>query len=112
MPVHSRRDARKGSIRCFDPHAIETRRPLAAPARALYDWAMTRTIALLLFLTAALAPRLASAADQPAAEKRGAPVPVGEMAPDFTLEDQDGRKRTLSAERGKPVVLVFYRGHW
>jgi cytochrome oxidase Cu insertion factor (SCO1/SenC/PrrC family) len=41
------------------------------------------------------------------------PVKVGEIAPDFTLEDQDGRKVTLSDARGnKPTVLVFYRGHW
>ena len=41
------------------------------------------------------------------------PVAVGEQAPDFTLSDQNGRKRSLSAERGKrPVVLVFYRGYW
>ena len=61
---------------------------------------------------AASAPALA--ADQPAAgEKRSVPVAVGDIAPDFTLEDQDGRKHTLSAERGKrPVVLVFYRGYW
>jgi peroxiredoxin len=41
------------------------------------------------------------------------PVAVGEMAPDFSLTDQNGRKQTLSAERGKrAVVLVFYRGYW
>ena len=41
------------------------------------------------------------------------PVAVGQQAPDFTLTDQDGQKRSLSAERGKrPVVLVFYRGYW
>lgn len=73
---------------------------------------MTRTIALLIVLAAALPPRITFAADQPAAEKRAAPVAVGQMAPDFTLEDQDGRKLALSAERGKPVVLVFYRGYW
>ncbi len=41
------------------------------------------------------------------------PVQVGEMAPDFTLEDQHGRKVKLSAARGKMLtVLVFYRGYW
>ena len=46
-------------------------------------------------------------------KKRVTPVAVGEVAPDFTLEDQDGRKITLAAERGKrPIVLVFYRGYW
>jgi cytochrome oxidase Cu insertion factor (SCO1/SenC/PrrC family) len=40
-------------------------------------------------------------------------VKVGDEAPDFTLEDQDGRPVTLSTYRGKKsVVLVFYRGYW
>ena len=44
---------------------------------------------------------------------RPAPVQVGDEAPDFMLEDQQGRKVTLSKARGKqPVVLVFYRGYW
>jgi cytochrome oxidase Cu insertion factor (SCO1/SenC/PrrC family) len=44
---------------------------------------------------------------------RDKPVAAGEMAPDFTLTDHNGEKRSLSAERGKrPVVLVFYRGYW
>ncbi len=41
------------------------------------------------------------------------PVGVGDVAPDFTLEDQQGQKVKLSEARGKtPVVLVFYRGYW
>ena len=44
---------------------------------------------------------------------RNTPVGVGEVAPDFTLEDQNGQKVKLSEARGKsPVVLVFYRGYW
>lgn len=40
-------------------------------------------------------------------------VKVGEAAPDFVLEDQDGKPVQLSAYRGKKsVVLVFYRGYW
>jgi cytochrome oxidase Cu insertion factor (SCO1/SenC/PrrC family) len=35
-----------------------------------------------------------------------------ETAPDFTLNDQDGRPFTLSSLRGSRVVLVFYRGYW
>ena len=47
------------------------------------------------------------------AQPRATPVGVGDVAPDFTLTDQDGRRHTLSAERGKrAVVLIFYRGHW
>ena len=36
------------------------------------------------------------------------PLPVGFPAPDFTLPDQDGNLVTLSALRGRNVVLVFY----
>ena len=40
-------------------------------------------------------------------------VQVSMLAPDFTLEEEQGTPITLSAFRGKKaVVLVFYRGHW
>jgi len=40
-------------------------------------------------------------------------IKVGQPAPDFTLENLDGKKISLSDYRGKKnVVLVFYRGHW
>ena len=32
----------------------------------------------------------------------------GDIAPDFTLPDQDGQPVSLAALRGKPVVLYFY----
>ena len=52
----------------------------------------------------------------PAADElrpRGSPLQAGEIAPDFTLEDQHNQKVTLSSSRGKmPAVLVFYRGYW
>jgi peroxiredoxin Q/BCP len=35
---------------------------------------------------------------------------VGDPAPDFTLLGTGGKSYTLSDERGKPVVLVFYPG--
>lgn len=36
-------------------------------------------------------------------------VLVGDLAPDFTLQNQNGEEVTLSSFRGeKPVVLVFY----
>lgn len=45
--------------------------------------------------------------------QRTGPVAAGEVAPDFTLQDQNGNKVTLSDARAKnPVVLVFYRGYW
>ena len=40
-------------------------------------------------------------------------IKPGDVAPDFTLEDQDGRGVSLSDYRNKKtVVLVFYRGYW
>ena len=33
---------------------------------------------------------------------------AGELAPDFTLSDQNGRPVTLSALRGRKVILYFY----
>lgn len=78
----------------------------------------TNVIALLLTLASALsgAPGQTASAQQqppPARTARAAPLGVGETAPDFTLEDQRGRKVALSDARAKgPVVLVFYRGYW
>ena len=40
-------------------------------------------------------------------------VKVSQPAPDFTLEDSDGKAISLSDFRAKKsVVLVFYRGYW
>jgi cytochrome oxidase Cu insertion factor (SCO1/SenC/PrrC family) len=40
-------------------------------------------------------------------------VKAGQAAPDFTLENFDGKPISLSDFRAKKnVVLVFYRGHW
>jgi cytochrome oxidase Cu insertion factor (SCO1/SenC/PrrC family) len=65
---------------------------------------------IVLFAALALsAAGLASAAGSP----RTSPVGVGDAAPDFTLQDQNGHPVSLSASRGqRPVVLVFYRGYW
>ena len=70
----------------------------------------------LVFITACLAgavlPQYGSA-QTAEVTTRTSPVQVGEMAPDFTLEDQQGRKVMLSSAHGKmPTVLVFYRGYW
>jgi cytochrome oxidase Cu insertion factor (SCO1/SenC/PrrC family) len=44
---------------------------------------------------------------------RNSPLQVGEIAPDFTLENQNNGQVTLSSARGsRPTVLVFYRGNW
>lgn len=73
-----------------------------------------KVLAALLWFSATLISPLLDAAEQTVqGEVRGKTVSTGDVAPDFTLADQDGRKHTLSAERGKrPVVLVFYRGFW
>jgi cytochrome oxidase Cu insertion factor (SCO1/SenC/PrrC family) len=40
-------------------------------------------------------------------------IKVGQPAPDFSLENIDGKPVSLSDFRGKKsVVLVFYRGQW
>ena len=61
------------------------------------------------------------AADTALGPKNGRDLPAtdlervtpGVQAPDFTLEDQNGRAITLSSFQSHvPVVLVFYRGHW
>ena len=40
-------------------------------------------------------------------------IKTGDVAPDFTLEDQDGKPVSLSDYRGKKTIaLVFYRGYW
>src|SRR5580765_6837441 len=37
-------------------------------------------------------------------------VDVGSVAPDFTLMNQERQPVTLSAQRGRPVVLAFFPG--
>ncbi len=56
---------------------------------------------------------MAANLQSPTPPGRSTPVGVGDIAPDFTLEDQNKNKITLSDARGRsPVVLVFYRGYW
>lgn len=38
--------------------------------------------------------------------------PLGSTAPDVTLTAPDARPVRLADFRGKPLLLVFYRGHW
>lgn len=37
-------------------------------------------------------------------------IPVGTLAPDFSLPDETGTLHTLSQYRGKKVALIFYPG--
>ncbi len=39
-------------------------------------------------------------------------VEIGEVAPDFTLKDQDEKEVTLSSFRGKKVILSFHPLAW
>lgn len=39
-------------------------------------------------------------------------VEVGKPFVDFTTLDSDGNEFILSSLKGKPILLVFYRGHW
>ena len=76
---------------------------------------IVRAVAVLLFFAITCASSYVAAADQQASgnAKRSTPLGVGDMAPDFTLEDQDGRKVNIFTEwKTRPVVLVFYRGYW
>jgi len=63
-------------------------------------------------LTALLLASLSWPAMQASATGEEAPPPkikVGDMAPDFTLEDQNGNKVSLHDFRGKKnVALAFY----
>jgi cytochrome oxidase Cu insertion factor (SCO1/SenC/PrrC family) len=71
-------------------------------------------VGLALFISAAsavaqLGPK--DAANGPATELER--VKVGQPAPDFALENVEGKPVALSGFRDKKtVVLVFYRGYW
>ena len=79
------------------------------------------------FLTLALLVLTGLSAGAPAAIAQAALGPVdgivlppydlkrvlpGDMAPDFRLQDENGKVHQLSNYRGKNVVLVLYRGWW
>ena len=71
--------------------------------------AMTAFFQIMVLLLFAMAASLQT----PTTPPRTSPIGVGDRAPDFTLEDQNRSKVTLSEALGKsPVVLVFYRGYW
>jgi cytochrome oxidase Cu insertion factor (SCO1/SenC/PrrC family) len=72
---------------------------------------MNRTIgglAIALLMTTTLAAG-ASAAE---AEDDARGPEIGAEAPDFTLSAVGDGEVTLSALRGQPVVMVFFRGAW
>lgn len=70
----------------------------------------TKIILILLFV---LTGFISVNAQQQQIVKSEKPIGIGEVAPDFTLEDENGRPVKLSSSRDKePVILVFYRGYW
>jgi cytochrome oxidase Cu insertion factor (SCO1/SenC/PrrC family) len=79
---------------------------------------MKRLSLLLFVLLLSLTSGIAQTERATQSPPRTTPLEVGELAPDFTLEDfrvenDQWRTVTLSTARGQaPVVLVFYRGHW
>jgi len=82
---------------------------------------MKRITIISLTLLTLIAARLIAPAQTKLGPKDGESLPAadlnrvkaGDTAPDFTLEDQDGKPVTLSDYRGKKTVaLVFYRGYW
>lgn len=60
--------------------------------------------AAVLLAPLALTPRSAAAAE----EAKPAAPEIGKPAPDFTLKDTEGKEHTLSALKGKTVVLVWF----
>lgn len=76
--------------------------------------ALTLALIIIASFSSAAQQQQSSASTQEAeAAARTRSVQTGEMAPDFTLEDHEGRKVRLSGARGQsPTVLVFYRGYW
>ena len=74
---------------------------------------IVKTLTVLLQITLLISIGLCANSPSPIYNQRTVPLAAGEVAPDFTLEDQTRHKLTLSDARGKsPVVLVFYRGYW
>lgn len=64
---------------------------------------------LLIALSLGSVPTLPQSKSYPKPQIRSA---AGQLAPDFTLKDQDGRDFGLSDQRGHWVLLFFYRGYW
>ena len=84
----------------------------------MIGWAQALAVVAFLLVVSGGPPLAAAAALDPTDGNGLVPtdlerVKVGDPAPDFTLEDENGKPVTLSQFRGKRyVILVFYRGHW
>jgi cytochrome oxidase Cu insertion factor (SCO1/SenC/PrrC family) len=66
---------------------------------------------LLTLSLAASAQKKPKVGKMPTVKLTTEPLKIGEIAPDFTLSDQNGKQIALSKAK-VPVVLVFFRGYW
>ena len=65
-----------------------------------------RNLLLALLVCASLTPAFSAGKSEPMPAPK---IKVGDMAPDFTLQDQNGKKVSLRDFRGKQnVALAFY----
>ncbi len=72
------------------------------------------SLLLLLGLSGTAAAQETKVANSPAAGAGvAAALKVGQVAPDFTLEDVQGHKVSLAQTRGQtPTLIYFFRGWW
>ncbi len=81
----------------------------------MIPWSKLKTVIFIMAL-AALSPAHAQLGPKDGANFKPTEldrVKIGDKAPNFTLENMDGKRVSLSGFRQKKnVVLVFYRGHW
>ncbi len=87
---------------------VGVRRALATPRGQGGRWLAPALASLNVALAAAFAWMLYGASAVPLV----AGPAIGLPAPDFTAVDQNGRTIRLADFRGRPLLLVFYRGHW
>ena len=73
-----------------------------------------RTCASALFAASLFAALVVTAAPLSTAHAgmTGLKIPIGDPAPDFTLEDLEGKKVTLSDFKGKKVVMIDFWATW
>jgi cytochrome oxidase Cu insertion factor (SCO1/SenC/PrrC family) len=79
----------------------------------MYRWRplAVRVLSAILLLTLAVGPSLAAAQHKKGAQKEATPQPkykVGDVAPDFSLEDQNGKDVSLHDFRGKKTVALAF----
>jgi len=75
----------------------------------MYLVLMSRSV--LLAILVSLLPIMVAAQGKPY-PKPQVPSASGKPIPDFTLKDRSGKRFNLSSQRGKCVLLYFYRGYW